>query len=215
MIAPGFEVSPRLTFSSLNFIDYAFGTRHSAPPCGTVTVHQVHSARVVCNRGALHREEDADALIENTPGIAIGIKTADCVPVLLADPVQRAVAAIHAGWRGTAAFIVQAAIRSMAAEFGTRTQDLHATIGPSIGACCYQVGPEVAREFGVIAPWHVHLDLARINISQLAAAGVLAHNISIAGDCTKCKSNEYHSFRRDREASGRMISWIRIRENEV
>jgi YfiH family protein len=205
-------VSSRLTpdsLRSLAFIEYAFGTRHSAPPLGTVTVHQVHSARVVSNRGKLHREEDADALIENTPGIAIGIKTADCVPILMADPVHRGVAAVHAGWRGTVASIVQAAIRAMADEFGTRPEDLHAAIGPAIGPCCYEVGPEVAGEFGVIAG-QVRLDLPRINARQLAAAGVLETNISIAGACTRCDAGEYHSFRRDREAAGRMISWIRV-----
>jgi YfiH family protein len=199
---------------SLNFIEYAFGTRHAAPPADVVTVHQVHSARVVSNGGMADRPHndkvDADALVENTPGVAIGIKTADCVPVLLADPVGRAVAAIHAGWRGTAAYIVQVAIRSMVAEFGTQPKDLHAAIGPCIGPCCYEVGPEVANEFGVLASGHVHLDLATMNARQLEAAGVLAQNISTSRVCTKCNAKDYHSFRRDREAAGRMISWIRI-----
>jgi len=202
------------SFLPLNFIDYDFGTRHSTPPTGIVTVHQVHSARVVSNRGVSPPAEnariDADAIIENTPGIAIGIRTADCVPVLLADPVRRAVAAIHAGWRGTAACIVQAAIRSMAADFGARPEDIHAAIGPAIGSCCYQVGPEVAREFGVIAPGSVHLDLASINARQLEGAGVLKQNISTVPHCTMCNPDDYHSFRRDRQAAGRMLSWIRI-----
>jgi YfiH family protein len=206
-------VSSRLTLpslSSLDFIEHDFGTRHSDTPTDVVTVHQIHSARVVSNRSMPRRQEDADALIENTPGIAIGIKTADCVPVLLADPVRRAVAAIHAGWRGTAGYIVQAAIQSMAAEFGTQAKDLHAAIGPCIGPCCYEVGPEVATEFGVVATGHVHLDLATVNARQLVAAGVLAHNISTSRDCTRCQPDVYHSFRRDRDAAGRMISWIRI-----
>jgi len=161
------------------------------------------------------RQEDADALIENTPGIAIGVKTADCVPILLADPVSRAVAAIHAGWRGTAAGIVAAAIRCMASEFGTQPEDIHAAIGPSIRPCCYEVGPEVAIEFGVLPPGHVHLNLPAINARQLQAAGVLAANISTSEDCTKCAADRYHSFRRDREAAGRMISWIRIRNDST
>jgi len=162
------------SLSSLKFIEFDFGTRHSSPPPDLVTVHQIHSARVVLNRGMPRRQEDADALIENTPGIAIGVKTADCVPILLADPVSRAVAAIHAGWRGTAAGIVAAAIRCMASEFGTQPEDIHAAIGPSIRPCCYEVGPEVAIEFGVLPPGHVHLNLPAINARQLQAAGVLA-----------------------------------------
>jgi len=199
----------------LDFIDYHFGTRHSQPPPNIVTVHQIHSARVVSNHGMPPRPDDsrldADALLENTPGVTIGVRTADCVPILLADPVQRAVAAVHAGWRGTAAHIVQAAIRSMTDEFGTRPQDLLAAIGPSIGSCCYQVGPDVAKEFGVLAPGKVSLDLSYVNARQLAAAGVPEQNISNDPDCTQCNPNDYHSFRRDREDAGRMLSWIRIK----
>ncbi len=206
-------MSARLNFPSLDSLDlleYHFATRHSTPPSDVVTVHQVHSARVISNRGMPSRqEEDADALIDNTPGIALGIKTADCVPVLLADPAHRAIAAIHAGWRGTAASIVPSAIRSMAAEFGTHPEDIHAAIGPCIGPCCYEVGPEVARQFGVVAAGHVHLDLPSINTRQLEGAGV--RNISVSGQCTRCQADLYHSFRRDGQAAGRMLSWIRLR----
>ena len=185
--------------------------RHSTPPHDTVTIHQVHSACVVTNHGRPARGESGDALIENTPGIAIGVKTADCVPILLADPAHRVIAAVHAGWRGTAASIVQATIRAMGREFGTRPEDVHAAIGPSIGGCCFEVGPEVAREFGVIATGRVHLDLRGMNAKQLESAGLLSANISVAEECTKCRPAEYHSYRRDKEAAGRMISWIRIR----
>ena len=200
-----------MSLSSLNFIDYEFGTRNSLSPQDVVTVHQIHSARVIANRGAARQLEDADALIENTPGVAVGVKTADCVPVLLADPVKRAVAAIHAGWRGTAAAIVPAAIRAMAAEFGTRPEDLHAAIGPCIRACCYEVGAEVAKEFGIVTPNRVNLDLTHLNRSQLSAMGVEPSHISIEGGCTRCHAAEYHSYRRDGQTAGRMISWIRIR----
>ena len=187
---------------SLEFIEYEFGTRKFTPPPDVVTVHQVHSALVVSNRGERSRREDADALIENTPGIAIGVKTADCVPVLLADPSSRTVAAVHAGWRGTAASIAQAAVRAMSSEFGTRPEDLRVAIGPAIGPCCFEVGPEVVREFGVIVPSRVHLDLQGINARQLESAGVARKNISILEKCTKCDAAEFHSFRRDRESCG-------------
>jgi YfiH family protein len=199
----------------LDFIDFDFGTRHSQTPPDIVTVHQIHSALVVSNHGMPPRPHDsrldADALLENTPGVSIGVRTADCVPILLADPVQQAVAAVHAGWRGTAASIVQASIRFMADEFGTRPQDLHAAIGPSIGPCCYQVGPDVAKEFGVLAAGKVHLDLSYLNARQLESAGVPEQNISNDPNCTQCNPNDYYSFRRDREAAGRMLSWIRIK----
>ena len=204
------------SLASLNFIEFDFGTRNSVYPDGIVTVHQVHSTLVRVNHGqpAFPHDQrpDFDALIENTPGVAVGVRTADCVPVLLADPVKKVVAAIHAGWRGTAGQIVPAALQAMHAEFGTRAAGVHAAIGPSIGVCCYQVGPEVVREFGVTTPGKVHLDLRIINAKQLEAAGVSRENVSISEDCTMCSNGKYHSFRRDREASGRMISWIRIRQ---
>ncbi|HEY3840830.1 MAG TPA: peptidoglycan editing factor PgeF [Bryobacteraceae bacterium] len=199
----------------MDFIEFDFGTRNSVFPSDIVTVHQVHSASVRVNHGqarcADDKRPDADALVENTPGVAVGVRTADCVPVLLADPVRRVVAAVHAGWRGTAAQIVPVTLQTMDREFGSRADDVHAAIGPSIGPCCYEVGPEVAREFGVTASGRVHLDLWRMNAKQLMAAGVRAENISVAEDCSMCNSATYHSFRRDREAAGRMISWIRIR----
>jgi polyphenol oxidase len=202
---------PLSAFDSLEFIEYDFGTRISTPPSDVVTVRQIHSARVISNQGARSRQDEADALIENTPGIAIGVKTADCAPILLADPVTRAVAAVHAGWRGTAASIAVATVRAMTAEFGTKPEDLRAAIGPSIGSCCFEVGPEVALEFGVISHGRVRLDLPRMNAKQLESTGVARENISIISDCTKCGVNKYHSFRRDREAAGRMISWARIK----
>jgi len=195
---------------NLPFVEYHFGARGSNPPAGVVTVHQVHSARVLTSGEAAGRP-DADALITNAPGVAIGVKTADCVPVLLADPERRAVAAVHAGWRGTAASIVQAAVRRMAQEYATRPEDLHAMIGPSIGACCYEVGPEVAAEFGIRAAGRVHLDLWQLNRKQLEAAGLNPANIELLEECTRCDAERYHSYRRDGAAAGRMISWIRIR----
>jgi copper oxidase (laccase) domain-containing protein len=98
----------------------------------------------------------------------------------------------------------------MAQAFGTRPEDLRAAIGPSIGVCCYEVGPEVVAEFGVCSPGKVHLDLRAINRQQLRAAGVPESNISMSADCTMCDAGKYHSFRRDGQAAGRLISWIRI-----
>src|SRR5205085_5378945 len=101
-----------------------------------------------------------------TPGAVVAIKTADCIPVLLADERLHAVAAIHAGWRGTVARIAAGAVAAMQERFGTRPQDLHAAIGPGIGKCCYEVGPEVAVHFGVEGC--AHIDLAAADRDQLA-----------------------------------------------
>jgi hypothetical protein len=88
-----------------------------------------------------------DALLTSQPGLLLAVQTADCVPILLADPARRAVAAVHAGWRGTLARVVAKTVGRMRLEFGTRPADIVAAIGPAIGRCCYEVGPEVAQAF--------------------------------------------------------------------
>ena len=117
-----------------------------------VALRQFHSSmvRVVQRGSAWPRQQPCrgDALLTRRRGKLLSMQTADCVPILLADPRKRAVAAIHAGWRGTAARIAEKAVGDMRMNFGTRPQDLWAAIGPAIGLCCYEVGPEVAQEFG-------------------------------------------------------------------
>jgi YfiH family protein len=120
------------------------------------------------------------------------------------------VAAVHAGWRGTAARIAQAAVRAMRARFGTAPEDLEAAIGPAIGACCYEVGPEVAAEFG--KQGRGHLDLPDINRRQLLESGVTAERIYASNLCTRCGDGDFHSFRRDREHAGRMYSFAGVAE---
>jgi YfiH family protein len=146
----------------------------------------------------------------------VAVKTADCVPILLADSVNRVVAAVHAGWRGTVQEIVRLTIERMEDRFGTKPEDIVAEVGPSIGPCCFEVGPEVARQF---SKWNSalanrnrkeHLDLGDINCAQLCKAGVPAQHIRQIGLCTMCEPKLFHSYRRDREAAGRMMSWIRV-----
>jgi YfiH family protein len=151
----------------------------------------------------------ADALLEDTPGAVVAVRTADCIPILLADARHRAVAAVHAGWRGTVAGIVGHAVEAMRQRFGTWPEDLHAAIGPGIGKCCYEVGPEVAAHFG--AAGRSHIDLTEANRSQLVAAGVEPARVYVAGLCTMCHPDEFHSFRRDHEAAGRMYSFAGVR----
>ena len=153
---------------------------------------------------------EGDALVTAEPGLAVSVRTADCLPVLLADTRHRAVAAIHAGWRGSASAIVVAALRRMQNEFGTAPGDVFAAIGPGIGVCCYFVGEDVARKFGHDRAGCI--DLAGANRAQLVDAGVPAAHIDVLGLCTQCDPARFHSFRRDKEAAGRMISFIRVAE---
>src|SRR5579872_3178802 len=139
-------VSP--LFAPLDWIEHGFGTR-TAPLSqeGMASLKQIHS-KVCLVGGDVGIAGEGDALITDRAGLGVSVRTADCYPILLADPVARAVAAVHAGWRGTAARVVQETIASMRREFGTQPANLFAAIGPGIGQCCYEVGEEVARQFG-------------------------------------------------------------------
>jgi YfiH family protein len=112
-----------------------------------VALHQIHSDVVRSFDGAPTKQCKGDASATNRAGLLLGVRTADCCPVLVVDPQNRVVAAIHAGWRGTLARIVTKTIGQMQMEFGSRPQDLLAAIGPTIGGCCYEVGTEVASAF--------------------------------------------------------------------
>ena len=197
---------------SLRWLIHGFGTRQAEIPAlfsNLATVKQVHSAICVdaCGRSGVLGE--GDALLENTPGSVVAVKTADCVPILLVDERNRAVSAVHSGWRGTAAGIVARAVESMGERFGTATADLHAAIGPAIGKCCYEVGPEVAAQFGIEG--RTHLDLPEINRAKLAEIGIPADRIYVSQLCTMCCAEEFHSFRRDKEAAGRLYSFVGLR----
>jgi YfiH family protein len=195
-----------------DWLIHGFGTRRADIPerfPNLATLKQVHSDRCVAAEGVSGILGCGDALLERTPGAVIAIKTADCIPVLLVDERNRAVSAVHAGWRGTAAEIVRAAIDAMQKRYGTEPKDLHAAIGPGIGECCYEVGPEVAEQFGLEG--RVHLDLPRFNREQLLDAGVAPEHVYSANLCTMCRPEEFHSYRRDREAAGRLYSFAGIR----
>jgi hypothetical protein len=175
------------------------------------SLKQIHSA-VVLMAVWPRPSGEGDALIANRPGLAASVRTADCYPILLADAATHAVAAIHAGWRGTAAGVVRATIARMGVEFGTRAEDLWAAIGPGIGECCYQVGEEVARQFGRASAGRI--DLAAANRHQLLEAGVAEERIDSLGLCTFCDAARFHSYRRDKNDAGRMISYIRVLDRE-
>ena len=198
--------------SMLPWLRHGFGQKDSIYPDGITTLHQIHSCVALCVSGdGGDRIAEGDAALTDQAGMLVGVRTADCVPILIADPRNRAVAAVHAGWRGTAASIVLTVVRMMEAQFASVPRELIAAVGPSIGACCYQVGPDVAHQF---EPWlsemnqereECMLDLKRINALQMSGTGI--NNIWISNDCTFC-SRQYWSFRREREQAGRMISFI-------
>jgi YfiH family protein len=197
---------------SFGWLVHGFGTRLSDIPAlfaKLATLKQIHSATCVPAEGRSGVLGEGDALLENSPGSVVAIKTADCIPVLLVDERRRAVAAVHAGWRGTAARIVPGAVASMERYFGTQPGDLHAAIGPGIGKCCYEVGPEVAGKFG--GQGRAHIDLAGANRWQLEEVGVTPGRIYASNMCTMCRPEEFHSFRRDKQAAGRMYSFAGIR----
>jgi YfiH family protein len=196
---------------ALPWLVHGFGTRHVDIPAlfsNLAMVKQIHSAECVAACGRTGVLAQADALTENTPGSVVAVKTADCIPVLLVDERNRAVAAVHAGWRGTAAGVAGRAMEAMAREFGTAPGDLHAAIGPGIGKCCYEVGLEVAAQFGQTG--RAHIDLPDENRRQLIANGVPAGRIYIAGLCTRCGAEEFHSYRRDGDRAGRLYSFVGV-----
>jgi purine-nucleoside/S-methyl-5'-thioadenosine phosphorylase / adenosine deaminase len=201
--------------------EHAFGRRGEAPPAGTFTLSQVHGTAVVAVAGAPPKRtaEEGDAVVTDRPGVAVGVVTADCLPVLLAGPGGRVVAAVHAGWRGTLKGVVPAAVADLERRYGADPGDLVALLGPCIRPCCYEVGPEVSAAVRAAFPrWadrvlvpgpggRDHLDLVTLNALQLAQAGV--RDVRDSGGCTKCDPARYHSYRRDGPGAGRMVSWVR------
>ena len=192
-------------------------------------IRQVHLADVaVVRRGRTGRWDrpDADAIVSDDPSSAVGVRVADCAPVLLADRRRGAVGAVHAGWRGTFQEAAAAGVEAMTREFGSEPRDLVAAIGPCLGPCCGEVGPEVVEAFREaghgedrVGRWFVtgpsgrpYLDMWRANADQLEAAGLEAGNIHVARLCTKTHAGALHSYRAEGDRAGRMVGVIRARE---
>jgi polyphenol oxidase len=225
------------------FVAAIAGSGDGDPALTLVGVRQVHSAIVHVVRhehGALEGKLasadgkailEGDGLMTAVPGALLGVGTADCVPVLVVDVRKRAVAAFHAGWRGTAARIVELGVDRMLLEYGSRPEDLVAAIGPSIGACCYSVGEEVRAKFGSnfrysdqlfrnmnhaeASDTKVHLDLWAANRRQLLDAGLGEAQISVVGECSACSKDlngarRYFSHRAELGFAGRMLNVVGI-----
>ena len=199
-------------------------------PAHPVRTHQVHSATVarVDWNDAGSRKKDCDALITNAVALPLFLVFADCVPLILFDPVHHALGACHAGWRGTVNGIGPAALKAMAAAFGTRTADVQVGIGPSIGPESYEVGDDVIqlatakltggeKYFCKRNGDHSNpcFDLWQANADQLTAAGVLGSNIEIAGIDTARNTDEFYSHRAEKGLCGLfgLLTWLEPREN--
>lgn len=160
----------------------------------------------------------ADALMTARRGVVLVKHSADCVPVYLLDARTPAAALVHAGWRGTLEGIAAEALRRMAEAYGTRPQDCLAAVGPSIGPCCFEVGPDVAERFAgrfpgreiVVSGDRPHVDLWRCNVIQLLDAGIPEHNVSVSGLCTACNTGIFYSHRREKGGTGAMAAMLEL-----
>lgn len=210
----------------------AFSTmREAKVPYDVLCPHQVHEDKVAIVKSRDLTCEDLqgiDALITNLPEIAIGVKTADCVPILLFDPINKVIAAIHSGWKGTVKKISHKTINLMQEQFNINPCNLLAVIGPSIGASSFQVGEDVAQQFDKACfPMNdiltnqgeripnsmqggLHIDLWKANKWLLEQKGIPSSNIHIAGICTYLNNNLFFSARREGITCGRIINAIKL-----
>ncbi len=185
-----------------------------------VTARQTHSTNVaVIDRLPTEPLVGVDALVTKLKGVAVGVFTADCVPILLCDPEEGVIAAVHAGWRGTVAGIAANAVKAMVG-IGASAERIEAVIGPSICQNCFEVGDEVVAEFARHAlslnsiivrnstTFKAHIDLAAANCHLLEQSGVQRGNILLSGLCTKCQPDRFFSARNLGVNSGRVLSGI-------
>ena len=224
-------------------IRHFFGTRHHAmgldveigvprqgvpgavPSSWVLSVKQVHGTdALVVDRAVTAADRFIggwDALVTDQPGVMVAVRTADCVPVLIQDPKRRVVAAIHAGWRGAVAGIVPKTLRLLESRFGSCPDDVRISIGPSAGACCYEVDePVLDKVRQACSHWeqviqagrngHAHLDLKALVKEQARSVGARPEFISSVNLCTICHKDVFFSYRREGKVNGTMVSAIGI-----
>jgi YfiH family protein len=193
-----------------------------------VALRQVHGDAAVPFTGEGQKLEElwvlaGDALITQVPGYALCVFTADCLPIFLFDPTQKAIAIVHAGWRGTAKGIAQRVLRELVEKFNCMSEDIQAAIGPCIGPCCYEVDRPVREVFLKEGwPWDLiatprgqgkwSLDLPRANAYLLEKDGVRRENIYRLESCTSCQEDLFYSYRRDQKTKARQINFIALKK---
>lgn len=186
------------------------------------TMRQVHAKRVLVLNAIDDFSDEppqADAVITAQRGIGLGIKTADCVPILILDPIRKVIGAVHAGWRSTSLQIGPKTVESFSSAFSSKPSDLAAVVGPCIGPCCYEVDGSVFdsmsradRQIGFRskAEGKWMLDLAAVNRSQLIEAGLKSDNIIVADQCTACRCDLFFSHRQEGGKTGRQLNFIML-----
>lgn len=201
-------------------IIHGFPTKRDPPvPAGVLTVRQVHGNEILAvGKGESPPrpgQAKCDGIATDVPGLPVGVYTADCVPLLLYAPRVHAVAAVHAGRRGTAKDVAAEALKVLFSRFGADPADIIAAIGPSIGPCCYRVGGEVAGQFD---PRFLKktadgffLDLKFANLAALLHAGLRRENVEVLPPCTCCSPALFFSYRRDRGIIGEHLNFIGLR----
>lgn len=186
-------------------------------------MRQVHGNDVASLDGA-HSDAPmptCDAIVTDRPGIGLTVQTADCVPLLLWDEKSNAIAAIHAGWRGTLARVTSRTVAALASRFGTDPREIHAALGPAIRVCCFEVGDEVVAAFegsgrdvdAISRPGirgRRHLDLVEDNRTQLSEAGISPGRIYDSGRCSHCEVERFYSYRREGPGVGRTMGVIGV-----
>jgi YfiH family protein len=236
------DVAPHLFSTRQLALSSAAHTAALADVLGATRVVQVNQAHgrahVVVRSGepaAGAPRPEADVIVSNAPDAAVAVRAADCVPVLIADGRTGAVAAVHAGWRGTCAGASPAAVSALRAEFGSRPEDLVVAIGPSIGVCCYEVGAELVDAFAgagferyLIDRWFtstppprgsrarnpLRLDVAGANRDQLVLAGIPEAQVHLSGLCTAMHLDVLTSYRAEKDKAGRLVAAIRSRGHD-
>ena len=212
---------------------HGFGTRRLSPSwipdnkIRLLTVKQVHKSRTLILDApqeslSKYSRFRFDSMITNQPGIALGIRTADCLPILIFDPEKKVIGALHAGWRGTGEGIAQKVAGRMGKFFGSRPMKLKIAIGPGIGHCCYEVGEDVVSTFRSRFSWWTEvfsfkgsdrpkLNLARANTYQFLEAGLKEKNIYQLDLCTCCREDLFFSYRRNKIEKREQLSFIALR----
>lgn len=202
-------------------LEHGFGTIADARPEPVVTVKQVHGVAILEPDAVPLREpEGYDTVLTDRLGLAVAVKTADCLPVLVVEPKKKIIAAIHAGWKGTLQRATQVALRRIE-DKGGDLKSLLCALGPNMVGECFEVGEDVKRDFEKEFPgWPILkqkspdkwlLDVSLTNKLQLEEMGVTADRMDRIDLCTHCRPDLFWSYRRDAEAAGRMINFIKLK----